>query len=369
VAAGQAHTSARAVTVTLIGDSVADRVEQMPIAAQAFEDRLAVRVRLAVCRRLASPSCSFQGVRPPSALEEIKLLGPRVGRVVVLAIGYNETPRAFSQGVGPVMTALAAGGAARVIWVTLHERQASYHEINATIMGLARRWPRLVRVADWSALSAGQPWFEQDDVHLNETGALALARLLHASIVAACGAACTSVPIPDPLQPTPAAAPRCPARSGGPWVAVLARARSAPQALSLRNRAIAAGFGQSVIVQPGPTSYEIVLFGFPDRDGAVGIYLEAKARGFRATPLPNTGPCGDADGDWEVVFGHRTTQADARALLARVNTAGFTTGSAIEVDGPGDYEVAVAGIQSTSQFADVAARALSAGSAVSFEPS
>ncbi len=367
-APGDARAASARLPVTLIGDSVIDRVAQIPAAAFTLEQGLVVRSRLAVCRRLATPSCGYRGERPPSALEEIRRLGRRVGPVVVLAVGYNETPQVFARGVPVVMRALAAGGARHVVWVTLHERQPSYAATNRVIRQTAHRWPRLVRVVDWSSASEGRPWFEPDDVHLNADGALALARLVHSTVAAACGGACATVPPPLPLQPTAPGMPRCPARSGGPWAVVLARAGSPARALALVRRARAAGFVQAVLVQPSPAVYEVVVFGYPDREGAIGVYLEAKERGLRAAPVENTGPCADRDGDWEVVFGHLTTMEQAQELLARVRAAGYSS-AAIEADGDADYEVSVGGIGSTSELAEAEARALRAGFVVSFEPS
>ena len=367
---GAARPVASPQPVTLIGDSVAMRLEQIPSAAQVLEEGLSVRLRLGVCRRLVARSCSYHGVRPPSVLDEIRSLGRRIGGVVVLEIGYNDDPPDFAHGAETVMHALTRRGAQHVVWVTLHERQESYRDINRTIRGLGRRWPRVVRVADWSLLSTGRQWFEADAVHLNTDGANALARLIHSSVVAVCGKLCvTDAFTAVPLQRTPPGIPRCPQRSGGAWVAVLARTTAAERALALQQKAITAGFGQSVIVQPSPDVYEIVIFGFPDEAGPVSIYLEAKARGFRSSAVLNDGPCDDLDGDWEADFGHTRTLAEAATLLARVRAAGFTAGSKIETDEPGNHEVAVDGIQSTSQFAEFAGKALRAGFIVSFEPS
>lgn len=367
---GAASSVASPQRVTLIGDSVGARLEQVPSAAQALEVRLSVRTRLAVCRRLVSRSCSFHGVRPPTVLQEIRSLGSRIDGVVVIEVGYNDTPSDFAQGVDVIMGALTRRGAPHVVWVTLRERQPSYRDINRIIRDLKRQWPQVVRIADWSLVSAGQPWFEADAVHLNTDGANALATLIHASVVAACGKPCvTNAFDAMPLQRTPRGAPRCAQRAGGAWAAVLARTTTAQRALALQQRAIAAGFGQSVLVQPRPEVYEVVLFGFPDKAGATSIYLEARARGFRSSAVPNDGPCDDLSGDWEADFGHTATRAEAAALLARVQAAGFRDGSKIEIDEPDNFEVAVEGIESTSQFADFAAEALRAGFVVSFEPS
>jgi hypothetical protein len=353
----------------LIGDSVAARLEQIPSSAQLLEARLSLRVRVAVCRRMIARSCDYHGVRPPTVVQEVTSLGPRTPGVVVIQSGYNDTPFDFERGARAVMRVLTRRGVRHVVWITLHERQPSYRDINRIIRGLPRRWPGVARVADWSAASTGRPWFEADAVHLTTEGAEALARLIHGSALAACGKACvTDVFDPVPLQPTAPGAVRCPQRAGGAWAAVLARTATAERALALQRKAVARGFGQSLIVQPRPGVFEVVLFGFPDEAGAVGIYLEAKLRGFRSSAVPNDGPCDDLSGDWEADFGHTKTRAEAAELLGRVGVAGFH-GARIETDEPANFEVVVEGLQSTSELPDFAAKALRSGFIVSFEPS
>lgn len=161
----------------------------------------------------------------------------------------------------------------------------------------------------------------------------------------------------------------CPAHEGGAWMAVLGRASSPTTALALQRRALRVGFRQSVIVQDGPRAFKVVLFGLPSRAAAVGVGAEAKRAGFRVFAEANVGPCSDQVGNWEAVFGHTTSMGAARALLKRINTVGFKPGSLIETDGPRDYEVAVNGILSTSQFAGFAAEARRVHFIVAFEPS
>ena len=352
--------------VAVIGDSVSDRIEQIPEAAYALESGLAMNVDAGVCRRLVEQSCEFNGTRATSVLEVIRSWR-RVPSVVVIDVGYNESTVSFTRGAATIMAVLTRRGVRRVLWVTLHERQQSYADTNLTIRALAKRWPTIVRVVDWNAVSIGQPWFEQDDVHLNTVGAVRLARLVHTNVRAACSGGC-SLPKRPPMQPLSRSDAVCTEGAGGAWAAVLGTAGSARDALTLQRRAIAKGFGQTVTVQANPSVYEVVLFGFPTRAAAVGEYLEAKQRGLRMTIAPNVDNCGNENGSWKAVFGHTTTATAARTLLVRIRAAGFADGSQIQNDQPRDYEVVVEGIQSTKQFTAFAAEALRAGFITSFEP-
>jgi hypothetical protein len=355
-----------APSVAVIGDSVTERIEQVPEAAFALEERLRITVDAGVCRRLVDSSCQYGGTYASSALDAIRSLRQLPG-VVVLDVGYNETASSFAAGAATIMNYLTGRGVTHVVWVTLRERQPSYADTNAVIRGLAKRWPTVVRVLDWNALSQAKPWFEQDDVHLNTNGALALALALRSGVLSACGKACL-LPNRPPLQALLPAKPICTEGAGGKWAAVLGTPASATQALALQRRAIAAGFGQSVIVQATRSVYEVVLFGFDTRAAAVDYYLQAKTRGFRLTIAPNIDNCGDENGGWQAVFGHTTTQAAASALLARIRSAGFKDGSSVQVVVPNDFEVVVGGIQSTTQFTGFADEALKAHFIVSFQP-
>ena len=359
--------SATQVTpVAVIGDSVSARIEQIPEAAYALENGLAMDVDTGVCRRLVEQSCEFNGTRAPSTLEVIRSWR-RLPSVVVIDVGYNESTLSFTRGSATVMAALTRRGVTRVLWVTLRERQQSNADTNLAIRALAKRWPTIVRVVDWNAGSSGQPWFEQDGVHLDTVGAVMLARLIHTNARAACSGGC-SLPKRPPLQPLSRAHAVCTEGAGGAWAAVLGTAGSARDSLALQRRAVAKGFGQTVIVQANPSVFEVVLFGFPTRAAAVGVYLEAKQRGFRMTIAPNIDNCGNESGSWKAVFGHTATATAARRLLARIRAAGFADGSQIQNNQPRDYEVVVEGIQSTTQFTAFAAKALKAGFIISFEP-
>lgn len=173
------------VRATFVGDSVSASIEYVPAAQATLRRGLDVRLDVKVCRRLVQPSCTFQGTAPPSALEAVQSYGRSLGRVLVVAVGYNEDGRGYGAGIDRVMRAARAQGAVGVVWVTLREsgQYASlYAKTNRAIERAARRWPQL-RVADWNAHSRGKPWFGDDGLHLNATGAAALASSLRTMIL------------------------------------------------------------------------------------------------------------------------------------------------------------------------------------------
>ena len=172
--------------VTVVGDSVADAITYVPAARRKLSRGFVVALDLRVCRRLVTPSCSFQGATPSTALEAVQSFGSRLGDVLVVDVGYNEGPVGFGAGIDRVMRAARAQGVRGVVWVTLRETLDLYRRTNIAIHRAAKRWPQL-RVADWNAFSAGHSWFAGDGLHLTQTGATALAGFLRPYILRAGG--------------------------------------------------------------------------------------------------------------------------------------------------------------------------------------
>jgi hypothetical protein len=177
-AAGAAHASpAKRISVTFVGDSVPASIDLVPAAQRRLDRGLDVRRDLRVCRRLVVPSCTFQGSTPVTALETVLAAGPRLGDVLIVEVGYNESAAGYREGMRRVLEAARAQGATGIVWVTLREIRPAYRQTNAAIRAEARRWPD-VHVADWNAHSIGKPWFIADGLHLNARGAEALAAFL-----------------------------------------------------------------------------------------------------------------------------------------------------------------------------------------------
>ena len=64
-----------------------------------------------------------------------------------------------------------------VVWLTLRQPQHWAWSNNDVIRDGVARWPSAA-LADWHALSDGQPWFAGDAVHLTRRGAAELAHLV-----------------------------------------------------------------------------------------------------------------------------------------------------------------------------------------------
>lgn len=172
--------------VTFVGDSVPASIDYAAPAKAELTRGLSVRLDLKVCRRLVEPSCTYRGVTPTTALQAVQSYGQALGQTLIVNVGYNDAARGYDAGIDRVMRAALAGGARGVVWVNLRESRSGYRRTNAAIRSAVRRWPQLV-VADWNAYSAGKPWFGRDGLHLNATGATALATFLRPYVYRAAG--------------------------------------------------------------------------------------------------------------------------------------------------------------------------------------
>ncbi|MBV9425812.1 MAG: acyltransferase family protein [Solirubrobacterales bacterium] len=178
-----ARSAPKGLEATIVGDSVAETIEEFPQAEQALSTGLDLNLELQICRRLIITSCTYQGNTPPPALQAIKSLARSLGPLLVMDVGYDDDSVGYGSGIDQVMRTALAQGAREVIWLTLREYgnySSAYQQTNAAIRQAARRWPQL-RIADWNRYSAGQPWFA-DDVHPNGPGAIALAEFLRRQI-------------------------------------------------------------------------------------------------------------------------------------------------------------------------------------------
>lgn len=191
--AGPASASPR---VTVLGDSVQDALRYQGGAAAALRPGLDLRLESRGCQRLVITSCSAGGRTPETTLQAIRRIGPGLGPVVVVHVGYNDGASDYH--MDSVLSALRAAGVQRVVWLTLREGHRHYRHTNALIRRVAEGDP-LVAVADWNAHSAGRPWFVSDGVHLNATGTHALAAFLRERIVEAFASIGVAVPGETPV--------------------------------------------------------------------------------------------------------------------------------------------------------------------------
>ena len=178
-------SSATQARVTVIGDSVADAMEHSPRALVNLRKGFRVRLDTKGCRRLRAPSCTIAGSSgpPPTTLQVVKRLGTSLGKIVVVNVGYNDTPHRYGRDLAAVMRALQQVGVKTVIWLTLRDPNRDYAAANADIRSEPKDWPQLV-VADWDEYSDGQPtWFQPDGIHLTELGAAKLGRFINDALL------------------------------------------------------------------------------------------------------------------------------------------------------------------------------------------
>jgi putative Ig domain-containing protein len=175
--------------VTLVADSVGGVLFWQRDARDELARGIDFRIDIRTCRRLVTDGCVYAGERPPSALDAIRDLGPALGHVAVIDVGYNDAPDGFDAGIDRVMGALVASGVDRVVWITLRERRSSWAEINDQIREARKRWPQLV-VGDWELESRDHDAWFSDGIHMTWDGGEGFARFLRPLVVDACGAAC-----------------------------------------------------------------------------------------------------------------------------------------------------------------------------------
>ena len=176
------------VRATFVGDSVAASISYTPSARSLLARGLRVRLDLRVCRRLVTVGCPYQGTTPSNALEAVMSLHRRLGEVLIVYVGYNESAFGYRKGIDRIMRAALAQGAKGVVWVTLREERDIYRQTNVAIRAAAKRWPQLY-VADWNAFSHGKPWFSSDGLHMGAAGAEGLARFLRPFVLRAAASA------------------------------------------------------------------------------------------------------------------------------------------------------------------------------------
>jgi peptidoglycan hydrolase-like protein with peptidoglycan-binding domain len=114
---------------------------------------------------------------------------PRDLDLVVVELGYNDTPSNFSSDIDAMMTALTAHGAKQVVWVNMANIRTSngepfYPQANAALAAAPSKWSNLT-VLDWDTYSdtpERDRWFS-DGVHLTTTGQAEFALWLRSNIV------------------------------------------------------------------------------------------------------------------------------------------------------------------------------------------
>ena len=182
--AGLAHgRSDAAVRVTVFGDSAATAIAYVPSAQRILARGVDLRLELATCRRLGDASCPYDGIRPPNVIERATQLGPELGPVVVVAVGYNDYEAHYAEHIDDAMAVFRQAGVQHVLWATLRASRHSYVNMNDMIVAAAQKYPEIT-VLDWNGLARQQPdWLGSDSIHLTPAGADGMARMIEEALV------------------------------------------------------------------------------------------------------------------------------------------------------------------------------------------
>ncbi len=184
------------VRVTVFGDSAATAMAYNPDAKRILGRGIDLRLEAATCRRLASLSCPYDGVRPPTVVERATELGPELGPVVVVIVGYNDYEATHAEAIAETLAAFRKAGVQRVVWATLREQRQSWARMNGDIFAAAKKNLEMT-VLDWNAEAVRHPeWLQPDGTHLTAEGARGMAGLVNSALVELGHA-------PKPSPPTP----------------------------------------------------------------------------------------------------------------------------------------------------------------------
>jgi hypothetical protein len=168
--------------VTVIGDSVLTAVQWNADPLAILQGGLEMRLEIGICRTLTGVSCPFESGRVPTLVDLVHSLGPDLGKVVLVEVGYNDDHDTFAQSVEQSITAMLDAGVQKILWANLHGFAQQWLDMNAVLAAAARRHPQLT-VIDWNAYAGDHwSWFQGDNVHLVHPGAMAMATLFRQAI-------------------------------------------------------------------------------------------------------------------------------------------------------------------------------------------
>jgi len=146
--------------VTAVGDSI-----MLDIQPELAADVPGVSVDGLVSRQFPAGIGVVQADRAAGTL----------GKVLVVELGTNGAVEPSD--VDAMMQ--AAAGVSRVVFVNVCVPRPWAATDNAVLAAGVSRYPGIAVLADWNALATPHPeWFTADQVHLNPTGAAALAALI-----------------------------------------------------------------------------------------------------------------------------------------------------------------------------------------------
>ena len=183
VAGAQGKGAAPPVRVTVFGDSAATAMAYDPDAKRVLGRGIDLRLEVAACRRLGDTSCPYDGVRPPNVIDRATALGPEMGSVVVVIVGYNDFEANYADNIEQALAAFRKGGVEHVVWLTLRAERQSYLSMNGMIAAAAQKHAEMT-VVDWNAQARNNPaWLQPDGIHLTPSGAEGMAALVNGALV------------------------------------------------------------------------------------------------------------------------------------------------------------------------------------------
>jgi hypothetical protein len=182
-AGAQGNGAAPPVRVTVFGDSAATAMAYDPDAKRILGRGIDLRLEVAACRRLGDTSCPYDGVRPPNVIDRATALGPEMGSVVVVIVGYNDFEANYADNIEQALAAFRKGGVEHVVWLTLRAERQSYLSMNGMIAAAAQKHAEMT-VVDWNAQARNNPaWLQPDGIHLTPSGAEGMAALVNGALV------------------------------------------------------------------------------------------------------------------------------------------------------------------------------------------
>jgi hypothetical protein len=183
VAGAQGNGAAPPARVTVFGDSAATAMAYDPDAKRILARGIDLRLEVAACRRLGDTSCPYDGVRPPNVIDRATALGPEMGSVVVVIVGYNDFEANYADNIEQALAAFRKGGVEHVVWLTLRAERQSYLSMNGMIAAAAQKHAEMT-VVDWNAQARNNPaWLQPDGIHLTPSGAEGMAALVNGALV------------------------------------------------------------------------------------------------------------------------------------------------------------------------------------------
>jgi hypothetical protein len=211
--AGALTPAAPVTDVSVMGDSTVLGLTYNPSAGRNSDATSVISAHYhllyeaASCRSLIGPSC---GSNPPTTvLQEMQSHAGQLGQVLVIMGGYDDPD--IRPGVDAIVAEAARQGVGTVLWLTYRTNVtytfgANYVRFNGYLQQKAQQYGSLV-IADWNAYSANHPeWMIPDGVHVNATGAFALANFIVDQISTRTPARCAGTTDGD-SAPAPAAVP------------------------------------------------------------------------------------------------------------------------------------------------------------------